>query len=79
MENYMDDSLYPYKADYEMPEKEYIELIKRLKKKSPNKSIKELEKNNKRKFIAFAMGPKAFKNKYFKVYKNPEYKEASMA
>lgn len=75
MSNYKDNSLYLYKADYEMPGEEYKRYIERLKKKSPNKPIEELEKNNRRKFSAFAMGPEAFKDKYFKIYKNPEYKQ----
>ena len=74
MDNYMDDSLYPYKADYEMPEKEYKKYIEKLKKGSPNKSTEELEKLHKRKFSAFAMEVEAFKDKYFRVYKNPKYK-----
>jgi len=75
MKNYMDNTLYSYKANYEMPKKEYEEYIGRLKKGSLNKSVEEIKKMRKRKFTAFAMGIEAFKDKYFNVYKNSKYKE----
>jgi hypothetical protein len=72
--NYRDNSLYPWKADWEMSDEEYEQQIRDLKrhKKIPDAELRKLYKQ---KFSSYAMKKDAFKSKHWvRVYKNPEYK-----
>lgn len=74
-DNYRDNSIYPWMADWEMPDKEFDDMIAKLKKKEPETSIEQLKKENKQKFSSYAMKKTAFHSKYWvKIYHNPEYK-----
>ena len=74
-DNYRDNAMYPWKADWEMPDKEYDDSLAKLKKQHKDMTMDQLKQEYKQNFSSFAMKKSAFKGKYWvRVYKNPEYK-----